>query len=404
MGEPSARRTGLQVRAALWVVLLAVLLGAAAVARDRSPADETAGDAGSPRPGQGTRPAASATPPTGAPSTEPGSTRTARQYPMVGVQFQGTWSTYTDAERRTLLDDLVAMGVKSVRIGISWAMIQPRPPSDGAGGWSWSWGIPRVDSVIAMARARGLIVHATFGRTPAWANDDAGEGAAPTSLADWQRAVAFVAHRYRGQVTSWEIWNEPNLPKYFPGGTAATYTRLLCAAYPIIKRQSPRTPVVFGGLDGNDWQFLRAAFQAGANGCFDVLAVHPYQRWGFAPGAAPPNDEPWYFGNVVLIRRVQRRFHDLVPIWFTELGWSTHPNSPSLPEYERGVSEHRQAAYLVRTLELTRQRYPYVARVYVYEARDETGFGIDNDNFGLFTLSLSPKPAVTALRQYLGTG
>jgi polysaccharide biosynthesis protein PslG len=295
----------------------------------------------------------------------------------------------------------VATGVRSVRVGVSWAMLQPDRPTAGDGGWSWSWGIPRVDSVVHMALERGLVVHATFGRTPAWANNGAGEAAAPTSLADWRRALRFVVHRYAGKITSWEIWNEPNLPKYFSHGTAASYTRLLCAAYPVVHAESPSAPVVFGGVSGNDWRFVRAAYRAGAKGCFDVLGVHPYQRWGFAPAAPAPNSQPWYFANVALVRQVQREFHDLEPIWFTEVGWSTHSNGPGLPEYERGVSEHRQADYLVQTLELTRQRYRYVARVYIYQARDETEFSVENNNFGLFTVRLTPKPAVSALHRYL---
>jgi hypothetical protein len=322
---------------------------------------------------------------------------------MVGVQFQGTWSTYTDAQRAELLDKLVAMGIRTVRIGISWAMIQPDAPTAGDPGWNWTWGIPRVDRVIAMARARGLVVHATFGRTPSWANGGKGETTAPANLADWRRAVAFVAHRYAGKVSSWEIWNEPNLPKFLTGASPTTYTRLLCSAYPIIHRQSPATPVVFGGVSGNDWQFISDAYQAGAKGCFDVLAVHPYQRWGYAPGAPAPGPEPWYFSNVTLVRGVERDNDDLKPIWFTELGWSTHANTAQLPEYQRGVTEQTQARYLVRALQLTRQRYPYVARVYIYQARDETGFTIENNNFGLFTTTLQPKPAVAAVRRYLAS-
>jgi hypothetical protein len=339
--------------------------------------------------------------PASAGRSSPVSPSGAGDYPLVGVQFQGTWSNYTDAQREKLLDDLVKMGVHTVRIGVSWAMLQPRQPTSSDSGWSWGWGIPRVDSVVSMALARGLIVHATFGRTPAWANAGAGEAAGPTKLSDWRRAVRFVATRYRGKISSWEIWNEPNLPNYFAGGTPASYTKLLCAAYPIIHAVSKDTPVVFGGVAGNDWRFIERSYQAGAKGCFDVLAVHPYQHWGLRPGAATPNADPSYFGNVALVRQVERRFHDLKPIWFTEFGWSTHANSPNLLDYQMGVSERVQARYLVRTLELTQQRYPYVARAYIYEARDENAFDVDNNNFGLFTLSLKPKPAVAALHQYL---
>lgn len=327
--------------------------------------------------------------------------RPAQGHLLVGTQFQGTWSTYTDAERRTLLDDLVSIGVRTVRISISWAMLQPERPVAGDAGWSWAYGVPRVDSVVRMALDRGLLVHATFGRTPGWANDDAGEGAAPTYLSDWRRAVSFVAHRYAGDVSSWEVWNEPNHAKYFLDGTPESYTRLLCSAYPILHRASSTAPVLYGGLSGNDWRFLQETYDAGAKGCFDVMALHPYQRWGFTPEADAPNEEPWYFPNVSLVRSVQASYDDLKPIWFTEFGWSTHPNAPELADYDRGVTQKQQASYLIRTLQITQERYPYVKRAYIYTTRDESVFDQENNNFGLYTLKLEPKPAVAALRHYL---
>ncbi len=370
------------MRKVLWCLLLFAVVGC----QGATPADPTVS--------LGSTSVRSASPPT-VPRTHP---------LLVGAQFQGTWSNYTDPVRKKLLDELVAMGIHTVRISVSWAMLEPDRPTPGDAGWSWSWGVPRVDSVIAMARQRGLTVHATFGRTPAWANGGAGEAAAPTRLSDWRRAVHFVTNRYRGKVSSWEIWNEPNLPKFLIDGTPAGYTRLLCAAYPIIHRLAPTTPVVFGGVSGNDWSFIKAAYQAGAKGCFDVLAVHPYQRWGVPPDAVAPDEEPWYFDNVRLVRQVQAEFHDLKPIWFTEFGWSTHANSASTPEYERGVSEQQQARYLVQTLQLTEQRYPYITRAYIYQARDETDFDLENNNFGLFTVTLHPKPVVAALRKLLMAG
>jgi len=321
--------------------------------------------------------------------------------PKVGVQFHGTWSNYTDAQRRQLLDQIAASGVQWVRIGVSWAMIQPRRPSETDAGWNWSWGIPRVDSVIDMARARGLRVRATFGRTPAWANDGAGEAAAPASLADWRRAAAFVAQRYAGKVSSWEIWNEPNHPKYFLNGTPTAYTALLCSAYPVIKSAAPKTKVVYGGTSGNDWQFIKATYEAGVKGCFDVLAVHPYQDAQWEPEMIATRTDRWYFSNVSLVRQVQLQYRDRKPIWFTEVGWSTHANAPGTPSWAVGLTEEQQADYLLRMLANTADNYPYVKKVSIYSSRDETDFDLHNNNFGLWRSDLSPKPSALALDAFM---
>src|SRR5206468_516770 len=43
----------------------------------------------------------------------------------MGVQFHGMWSLYSDSQRAYVLDKLQAAGVNSVRLDVSWAMLQP---------------------------------------------------------------------------------------------------------------------------------------------------------------------------------------------------------------------------------------------------------------------------------------
>src|SRR3954469_23951316 len=43
----------------------------------------------------------------------------------VGSQFHGTWTDYSDAERRNVLDDLVAGGVSAMRVDAGWRTLQP---------------------------------------------------------------------------------------------------------------------------------------------------------------------------------------------------------------------------------------------------------------------------------------
>ena len=260
---------------------------------------------------------------------------------LVGAQFQGTWSNYSDPVREKLLDELVAMGIRTVRIGVSWAMIQPDRPTAGDARLELGWGVPRVDSVVAMALARGLIVHATFGRTPAWANDGAGEAAAPTPerLAT---AVRFVAHRYQGKVSSWEIWNEPNLPKYFTDGTPAAIHEAALRRLPGHPPHGSADPVVFGGVNGNDWEFIKAAYQAARRAASTCSPSTPTSAGASRrrPGARAPSLVLRRTSR--LVRQVQAEFHDLKPIWFTEFGWSTHANAPGTARVRAGG--HRAAA------------------------------------------------------------
>jgi polysaccharide biosynthesis protein PslG len=327
--------------------------------------------------------------------------RVRRDVPLMGAQYYGVWGDRTDRQRRVLLDKLKRHGVRWVRVGIPWGMVQPRQPTGTDPGWNTVWGLPRVDKVMRMAHRRGIKVSATLSRTPGWANEGKGPEYLPDRLSDYARVARFLAHRYRKQVASWEVWNEPNHDGFLRGAGPARYTRLLCRAYPALKAGSPRAAVVFGGTSGNDWRFINRAYRAGAKPCFDVLAVHPYNG-EYSPRMEPPGDQQWWFQNVPLVRRVMLRHGDRrTRLWFTEVGWSTHRNTPDMPGYMRGVTRRQQARYLVDMLRITKRRYPYVTRVSWFSSKDENNGDIENDNFGLFTLRMRAKPSAVALRRFM---
>ena len=77
---------------------------------------------------------------------------------------------------------------------------------------------------------------------------------------------SYWANKYRqryGQsatplpIQSWQIWNEPNLKKYFaPGSTtmqakANKYARLLQISHDAIKAKDPKATIVLAGMPGN---------------------------------------------------------------------------------------------------------------------------------------------------------
>src|SRR6266496_2692403 len=261
----------------------------------------------------------------------------------VGVQFHGMWSMYSDLQRAEVLDKLQAAGVRSVRLDVSWAMLQPV----GASSYD-PWGVGFVNRVIGMANARGIKPLVTLWLTPAWANRGQGERVLPDNPADYARVARWAGYHWHGKVAGWEVWNEQNSPAFLAGADPVAYTRLLRAAYPAFKKGDPDSPVVFGGLQYND---------TGGK-----------------------------------------------PIWFTEFGWSTHATAAGAPNWERGVSEATQATYLGQTAALVRQQMPYVTALYWYNDRDLTSGGIQVTNYGLFRRDMSAKPALAALATANGRG
>ena len=315
----------------------------------------------------------------------------------VGVQFHGMWDDYTDADRIEVLDRLAAAGVDSVRLDVSWAMLQP----DGPDRYD-EWGVAFVDRVIGMATARGLSPLVMFWLTPPWANGDAGVRAPPDDPADFGRVAQWAAERWAGEVAAWEVWNEPNHDDFLRGADPAEYVGLLKAAYCGFKTGAPETPVVFAGTQYVDLDWVDRAYEAGAAGWFDVMGAHPYMGVADAPPETPDDGTGRTLDAVGDLHEFLTDHGDGdKPIWITEIGWSTHEDTTDTPGWARGVSPSVQADYLVRALDKVRDEHPYVTRFYWYAERDKSTGDEHYDNFGLLTTELRGKPAYQALANYL---
>jgi hypothetical protein len=331
----------------------------------------------------GTRPAAAAA------DVAPAAGGTAPR--AVDVMFHGLWNTYTDRQRAQVLDRMQAAGVTSVRIDVSWTMLQPRDRSSYDG-----WGTRQVDRIVSMANDRGIRPLMMLWLTPAWANGSAGQRTLPYRTDDYARVAGWAAGRWHDKVIGWEIWNEPNSPAFLRGADPVAYTRLLRAAYPAIKAADPRAVVVTGGVEYNDVDWLRRAYDAGAQGYFDALATHPYQGLADLPPSADDGTK-WTLRHAAAVRTLMvERGDGRKPIWFTEFGWSTHHVRGQV-NWIRGVDEQRQGEYLAATARLVAAEMPYVQRIYWYSDRDTRDGDPQYANYGLLRWDLSPKPAMDAL-------
>ena len=333
--------------------------------------------------------------------------------PAFGAQFHGMWSSYTDVQRTVVLDQLKASGATWVRVDVSWAMVQPNPPSYPNSGYDLNWGVPKVDRVLQMVTARGLKPLVTFWLTPGWANGNAGERTLPTNVADYANAARWMAARHAGTVPAWEVWNEPNLPSFMTGADPVAYTRLLRAAYPAIKAGNSAANVVFGGPAHNDDTWIGRAYAAGAQGHFDTMSTHPYMGVADQAPETPDDGTKWTLTHVSAVRRLMDANGDAgKKVWFTEFGWSSHANtgldlSCGCNNWTRGVSEATQGDYLVRTLKLIQAHYPYVTHAFWYADRnrvqptDGDWGDLHNANYGLLYQDLTPKPVYTKVKAHL---
>jgi hypothetical protein len=303
-----------------------------------------------------------------------------------------TWGI-SDSDFARTQAAITDIGAEWVRLEFRWNEGEPREGrySDGA--------LAEWDQAVATAQAAGTKIIGMVHRSPTWASGTNDTYMPPADAADYADFIRFLAGRYRGKVAGWEVWNEQNISRFWPSGpNAAEYVELLKAAYPAVKAGDPNALVVFGGLAHSDYYYVTAAYKAGAQGYFDVMATHPY------PGRYAP-DNVWYNGDLLgkntflAYREVRRRMlarGDDKPIWFTEMGWSTCTTHPWC------VTEAQQADYLTRAYCILEQD-PYVQVATWYNLRNNHW---DNDadrwetQLGLMKTTFERKPSYYAYKNY----
>ncbi len=103
--------------------------------------------------------------------------------PDVGAQFHAMWTSYTDAQRIDVLNKLQACGMTTVRIDVSWAMLQPPTPRPTTLG---NLLCGQGDRVVQRTRhhpADHVVADARLGER------NAGEHVLPTNAADYARVA-----------------------------------------------------------------------------------------------------------------------------------------------------------------------------------------------------------------------
>jgi hypothetical protein len=216
-------------------------------------------------------------------------------------------------------DLMASSGAESVRTAFYWREVQPSGPADAD--------FSRTDPVVAAAAQRGLEVLPVLQGTPAWAAIAPGDLASPPrDPADFARVLTTLVKRYgprgsfwaehpelpRRPIRDWQIWNEPNLTRYWNiTPWAPSYVSLLKAAHAALKAADGGAKTILAGLPNESWLALREIYKRGGHGAFDVVALHPYT-------GKPSN----VVKLVQFARREMRPRGDArMPVWVTELSW-----------------------------------------------------------------------------------
>jgi hypothetical protein len=294
-----------------------------------------------------------------------------------------------------------ASGGGSTRVAVQWRTIEPQP---GALDFS------SFDTFVQAAAQAGVQVLPVVLGTPPWAARAPTDPASPPkSPAQYGVFLTSLVKRYgpsgdfwtthpsvpRRPISQWQIWNEPDLGKYWSAKTwAPGYVTLLRAARDAVKAADPSAKIVLAGLTNRSWVDLRRVYRAGGGRLFDVAAVHPFSR---------------RVANVLkivtLVRREMRHHGDArKQLVLSELSWSSGAGHSTF-NYGWEMSERGQAERLAEAVTrlAARRRADRIAGIYWYTWLSPAIGGKDSFEYsGLRRLDAAghaiSKPALAAFR------
>jgi hypothetical protein len=255
------------------------------------------------------------------------------------------------------------------------------------------YGYGPYDDLVAAARRYGMRVEMVLQGDPRYNRGSrylSYYNPSPGRFATFARATA---RHFRGRVTRYSIWNEPNLQQFLAPASRSPqiYRRLYLAGYRAIKAVDRRNQVFIGELAAQRRTFSWMR-RVGRGLRADGFAYHPYQFF-----KAPGQRDTRFLGisNIGVIKRGVRELArggylrtprgGVVPIYFTEFSYPLGRPYPT-PEYKR-------RAWIPKTFLMAKQNG--VRQVAYYKLVLRPG---SNWNSGLVTSQGFPTSSYNSLK------
>jgi hypothetical protein len=168
------------------------------------------------------------------------------------------------------------LGAGYARIQSGWQRCEPK-----RGVYSFEWLDEIVDGIIATGLTPWMcLCYGNSNYTKSGAGLAAEVSTDEETLTAWENYVRAVVQRYKGKISMYEVWNEPDF-----GGTlrrAVPYANLFARTAPIIRENDPNAKIAGMALAGDmKPEFCAIVFDAlkerGALDYFDYFTFHPYK-------------------------------------------------------------------------------------------------------------------------------
>jgi polysaccharide biosynthesis protein PslG len=298
---------------------------------------------------------------------------------------------------------------------VNWDAVETAP-----GQYDWS----ELDAIVNTLSGKGIKVLISLDQAPAFYRSPS-SGLMPTDPSKFQQFTTAMAARYKGKVSAYEMWNEPNLARETGEGNVnpATFLPLQKAGHDGVKASDPSALVLLAapsttganipGQVIDDVTYLTQLYALNGGeikNYYDAVAAHP-SGYSNPPNCTPAtpqcslsggfNTDPSFFA----FTRVQQ-YRDLMvqngesakKIWFTEYGYCSNPTPPPGYEYCSAVSAQNQADFLVQAFQMARG-LDYIGGMMVWNLNFQLAVPQTDEKwgFGVIRSDWSARPAYSAL-------
>jgi hypothetical protein len=301
---------------------------------------------------------------------------TCRELPLFGI------STHRGRNSDDVNIDLVSeLGAQVVRIQIPWIEVETNGKFNFGKFDHLVQGFRKKKKSILLVLAYGHPDHTNGG----WL---AGFPFAPRTLEQRQAYFAYlqaVVEHFHGPDISYQIWNEPNIKKFWPL-TATDFGILLKGAVEAIRKIDPAATVLAAGIanERNHDAFVREMTKAMGPEPISAFAFHAYRQ-----------DEPENgLSDIAKFENASSAAREERPIWITEWGYSETWLSRTYPLDKLRERQAVMTARLMLTAAIAK-----VKATLLYDLIDD---GLDASNpesrFGIYDYEFHAKKSALTFR------
>lgn len=224
--------------------------------------------------------------------------------------------------------DLInSMGISWMLQTFYWHIIEPEQ-----GQWDYELYDTFLDNAIANnKKVLGVLAYDVY-----WIHDDknARDYISGDQIPFFLEYVRRTAEHFKGRVSAWSIWNEPNFSRFWTG-TIEEFVELSRQTADVIKEVDSDVIILAGafnrGVSGMPKKFIKRLFESGAMEKVDFIAFHPYEM------------------GVSRSIQLYERFRVIVDRYgFSDRIWVTEMGFPTGGWYPTKVSEKKFPAAVVK--------------------------------------------------------